>query len=111
MDVMLLFDIVILIFGVYMVVSALRMKRTGAISQTVITPEEIAKCKDKRGFIEFMYWKEALFGGLITLVGVLGIVNDLVVSLGAFNIIEMLVFLAAFLWFQNELRRAREKYI
>lgn len=111
MDVMLLFDVVILIFGVYMMGSALRMKKTGVISQTVITPEEIAKCRDKQGFIAFMYWKEALFGGLIALVGLLGIINNLVVSLGAFNVAEMLVFLAAFLWFQNELRRAREKYI
>lgn len=111
MDVMLIFDIVILIFGAYMVFSALRMKKTGVISSAVITPEEIAKCKDKQGFIAFMYWKEALFGGLVAIVGGLGIVNDVVVSLGAFNVVEMLVFLAAFFWFQNELRRAREKYI
>ena len=35
------------------------------------------------------------------IVGILGLVNDLIVSLGAFNVVEMLVFLAAFLWFQN----------
>lgn len=111
MDVMLLFDIVIVIFGAYMVGAALKMKKTGVISSAVITPEEIAKCRDKQGFIAFMYWKEALFGGLVALVGILGIINDLVVSLGAFNVVEMLVFLAAFLWFQNELRKARGKYI
>lgn len=111
MDVMLIFDVVIVIFGVYMIAAALMMKKNGVISSVVITPEEIAKCKDKQGFIAFMYWKEALFGGLMALVGVLGIINDTVVSLGAFNVVEMLVFLAAFLWFQNELRKARGMYL
>lgn len=111
MDVMLIFDIVILIFGIYMIGAALKMKKTGEISSAVITAEEIAKCKDKKGFIGFIYWKEAAFGGLVALVGALGIINDKVVSLGAFNVIEMLIFLAAFIWFQNELRRAREKFL
>lgn len=111
MDVMLIFDIVILIFGLYMIGAALKMKKTGEISSAVITAEEIAKCRKKKEFIDFIYWKEALFGGLIVIVGALGIVNDKVVSLGGFNVIEMLIFLAAFLWFQNELRRARENYL
>ncbi len=111
MDIMLLFDVVILIFGLFMIFSALRMKKTGVISTVVITPEEIKRCKDKEGFIHFLYWKEALFGGLVVIVGILGLVNDLIVSLGAFNVVEMLVFLAAFLWFQNELRRARKIFL
>ncbi|MBP3488212.1 MAG: hypothetical protein J6K53_07430 [Roseburia sp.] len=111
MDVMTIFDAVITIFGVYMIGAALKMKKTGEISSAVITAEEIRKCKDKKGFIAFIYWKEALFGALIVLVGILGIINDQVVSLGAFNIVEMLVFLAAFLWFQSQLRRARERFL
>lgn len=111
MDVMTIFDAVITIFGVYMIGAAFKMKKTGEISSAVITAEEIRKCKDKKGFIAFIYWKEALFGALIVLVGILGIINDQVVSLGAFNIVEMLVFLAAFLWFQSQLRRARERFL
>ncbi len=111
MNVMLLFDIIIVIFGAYMVGAALKMKKTGVISAVVITQEEIARCRDNAGFIAFMYWKEAVFGVIVALVGVLGVINDLLLSLGIFNVVEMLIFLAAFLWFQNELRRAREKYI
>lgn len=111
MDVMTIFDVVILLFGVYMVGAALKMKKTGEISSAVITPEEIAKCRHKKEFIDFIYWKEAAFGVLVALVGGLGIINDQVVSLGGFNVIEMLVFLAAFLWFQSELRKAREKFL
>ena len=42
---------------------------------------------------------------------VLGIINDKVVSLGAFNVVELLIFLAAFLWFQSQLRKAREQFL
>ena len=41
MDVMLIFDVVIAIFGVYMIGAALKMKKTGKISSAVITAEEI----------------------------------------------------------------------
>lgn len=37
MDVMLIFDVVIAIFGVYMIGAALKMKKTGKISSAVIT--------------------------------------------------------------------------
>ena len=53
----------------------------------------------------------AVFGALIIAVGVLGIINDKVVSLGAFNVVELLIFLAAFLWFQSQLRKAREQFL
>ena len=106
MDVMLIFDVVIAIFGVYMIAAALKMKKTGKI-----TAEEIARCRKTKEFIAFIYWKEAVFGALIIAVGVLGIINDKVVSLGAFNVVELLIFLAAFLWFQSQLRKAREQFL
>lgn len=111
MNVMTIFDIVIAGFGVYMIGAALKMKKTGEISSAVIAPEELGKCRDKQGFIDFLYWKEALFGGLVVLVGVLGFINEQVVSLGSINVVEMLVFLAAFIWFQSEMRKAREKFL
>ena len=110
MDVMLIFDVVIAIFGVYMIAAALKMKKTGKISSAVITAEEIARCRKTKEFIAFIYWKEAVFA-LIIAVGVLGIINDKVVSLGAFNVVELLIFLAAFLWFQSQLRKAREQFL
>ena len=104
-------DVVIAIFGVYMIAAALKMKKTGKISSAVITAEEIARCRKTKEFIAFIYWKEAVFGALIIAVGVLGIINDKVVSLGAFNVVELLIFLAAFLWFQSQLRKAREQFL
>lgn len=111
MNVMIIFNVVILGFGIYMIAAALKMKKTGEISSAVITEEEIAKCKDKQGFVEFMYWREAAFGVMVALVGALGLLDDLVVSLGVINIIVMVVFLIGFFWFQTGLRKAREKFL
>lgn len=111
MNVMIIFNIVIMGFGIYMVAAALKMKNTGEINSAVITEEEIAKCKDKKAFIEFIYWREAVFGVMVVIVGALGLVDDLIVSLGSFNFIEMIVFLLGFIWFQSGLRKAREKFL
>ena len=44
MDVMLIFDVVIAIFGVYMIGAALKMKKTGKISSAVITADYRCGC-------------------------------------------------------------------
>ena len=77
MKVMLVFDAVILLFGIYMVISSLQMKKSGRINAMVIAEEEMKKCKDTAGFIAFIYWREALFGGIVAIVGLVGIINDL----------------------------------
>ena len=68
MKVMLVFDAVILLFGIYMVISSLQMKKSGRINAMVIAEEEMKKCKDTAGFIAFIYWREAVFGGIVALV-------------------------------------------
>ena len=49
MKVMLVFDAVILLFGIYMVISSLQMKKSGRINAMVIAEEEMKKCKDTAG--------------------------------------------------------------
>ena len=46
MKVMLVFDAVILLFGIYMVISSLQMKKSGRINAMVIAEEEMKKCKE-----------------------------------------------------------------
>ena len=98
MDVMLVFDAVVALFGAYMIGSALHMKKSGRINSMVLAQEELKKVKDTKGFIDFLYWREMLFGALVLIVGVLGVLNET-------------IFLAAFIWFQNSLAKAREKFL
>ena len=64
MDVMLVFDAVVALFGAYMIGSALHMKKSGRINSMVLAQEELKKVKDTKGFIEFLYWRGMLFGAL-----------------------------------------------
>ena len=103
MDVMLVFDAVVALFGAYMIGSALHMKKSGRINSMVLAQEELKKVKDTKGFIEFLYWREMLFGALVLIVGFLGVLKA--------SILEVIIFLAAFIWFQNSLAKAREKFL
>ena len=89
MKVMLVFDAVILLFGIYMVISSLQMKKSGRINAMVI----------------------AVFGGIVALVGLIGIINGLTNFLGKLTLLELVIFLGSFLWFQNSLKTAREKFL
>ena len=99
MDVMLVFDAVVALFGAYMIGSALHMKKSGRINSMVLAQEELKKVKDTKGFIEFLYWREMLFGALVLIVGVLGVLNETVMPIGKASILEVIIFLAAFIWF------------
>ena len=110
MDVMLVFDAVVALFGAYMIGSALHMKKSG-INSMVLAQEELKKVKDTKGFIEFLYWREMLFGALVLIVGFLGVLNETVMPIGKASILEVIIFLAAFIWFQNSLAKAREKFL
>ena len=105
MDVMLVFDAVVALFGAYMIGSALHMKKSGRINSMVLAQEELKKVKDTKGFIEFLYWREMLFGALVLIVGVLGVLNETVMPIGKASILEVIIFLAAFM------AKAREKFL
>ena len=97
MDVMLVFNVVVALFGAYMIWSALQMKKSGKINSMVLAQEELKKVKDTKGFIEFLYWREMLFGALVLIVGVLGVLNETVMPIGKASILEVIIFLAAFI--------------
>ena len=95
MDVMLVFDAVVALFGAYMIGSALHMKKSGRINSMVLAQEELKKVKDTK----------------VLIVGVLGVLNETVMPIGKASILEVIIFLAAFIWFQNSLAKAREKFL
>ncbi|MFR7959449.1 MAG: hypothetical protein ACLU6P_03020 [Roseburia intestinalis] len=54
------------------------------------------KCKDTAGFIAFIYWREAVLGGIVALVGLIGIINELTNFLGKLTLLELVIFLGSF---------------
>ena len=111
MNIMLLFHIIVTAVGGYMAAAGMKMKETGEISPLLLAEEELKKCKNKKNFISFIYWKEVVLGAVMSVVGLLGLVNELVMELGKLKYVELLVFLAVFFWFWRELGAARDKYL
>ena len=76
MKTILLMDIVIAAFGLYLVFVALGMKRNGKINTLVIVEHEQKKCRDTKayiaGVVPYMYF----FGIVALVVGVIGILGD-----------------------------------
>jgi hypothetical protein len=110
MDIMTVINAVILLFGIYMAVAALLMKKKGIVNDLIVPKEEIHKCKDTAAFIHFIYWKEAAFGGILAVAGGLGIISQFVISFGNLKYVGLAIFLFAFLWFQLQLKNARERF-
>lgn len=111
MDVMLIFDMVIAGLGLYLVYSAVKMKNTGEISTIIVNQEEMARCKNKKGFVEAMSQASIYFGAVALAYGVLAIINDVFTVLGKyFNIIGAVVFIGSWLWFSAKMQKAREEF-
>lgn len=111
MDFMLIFDLVIAGLGLYLIYSSLKMKQTGELSTIVVNQDDMARCKNKQGFIEAIAMKSVYFGIIALIFGILAILNDFYSLLGKyFNVVGAVVFIGAWMWFAGELRKAREKF-
>ncbi len=111
MDYIVIFDVIIVILGVYLIYAALQMKRTGEISTVIINRMEIGNCRDKRGFIDRIYKQTLIFGGVALAFGILGGVNDMVFSLGrVYDIGSVIVFLIVWFWFTKAIRKGRTEF-
>lgn len=111
MDFIVIFDVIIGGLGIYLVYSAFQMKRSGEISTIIMNREDIIKCKDKRGFIDYIYGRTLIFGLLSLIFGILGGINDSVYSFGRFfNIVGVTIFIIVWLWFTHELKKGRDRY-
>lgn len=64
-----IFDLLIGASGVYLIYTAVEMKRTGEIKTGVLVSKEmdVNKMKDKEGFIRYMFGRVLLAGVLIVL--------------------------------------------
>ncbi len=72
-----IFDLLITASGIYLVYTAIAMKRNGELKTGVIISKDIDvnKIRDKEGFIRYMFGKALILGILAVAVGLLGIFN------------------------------------
>lgn len=106
-----IFDLIILIYGVYSMVSTVKMKKSGEPGKWLIGEIPVNKMKDADGFINSMYVKTMVLGVVSVIYGIIGIIDDLVKNLGPVKDVLLLAFLVFFIVFCVLLQKAKKKYI
>ncbi len=115
-NIMLIFDLVIAGLGVYLLYSAITMRKEKEVPEMFVAKEEASRCEDKHAFASYMFPKTMVFAITSLVSGILCFLADTKLlplnkkSGNIFGIVMLLVFLAAWLYFTIFLKRAKEKY-
>ncbi len=99
------------LYGLYVLLSAIKMKAKEEVSSFLASPEEMFKCKDKKGFIAMVANRMIVFGVVTLLYGVCNMINEYRFHNTMFGIASLGVFLLSCGLFIGLLRKAREQYL
>lgn len=106
------FDVIILIFGIYLIFSGMKTKKTKEIGTLVLTEEEIRRCEQKEALADFLYWREAVMGSVFVLFGVIRLLDKYLLKIGGvLDITLMVVLLVTAFWFFKCLQTARAQFL
>lgn len=109
--IVLLFDIIILIFGIDAIYAAIRMRKTGVPSAILIPKEEQARVRHAETFCEKMYRPTILFGVMICLYGIVDILNRQFLKVPIMDILSMACFLIVCIWYVRKLREVKGEHV
>lgn len=90
-------DVIVFACGIYMIYGAIKLKTKKIIDERFLLPKSVDKsqCKDIDGYIKYMFPKYMLSASIMTLGGLMGIVNDKVYSFGQLYFIIFIIVLFA----------------
>ncbi|MCR4869603.1 MAG: hypothetical protein K5889_08990 [Lachnospiraceae bacterium] len=115
-NIMLVFDLVIALLGVYLAYAAITMKTKAQVPSAFIPEEEMSRCKDPKGFSAYM-WKKTLFFSVICLLcGLASFLFDLKLLpvkkiIGSYLGMGFLIlFLIAWMIFNAAMRSGKKDY-
>lgn len=112
MNMMLIFDVIMIFLGAVILIQGIQMKRKNEMSGLFVPAEEMTKCKDISGFCKAMFPKVMIFGIISTGFGIQGLINDTVYPFGkGVTLIVLVVFIGAWIWFSMVLKKEKEKYL
>ena len=108
---MLLFDLIILCYGLYLVYSAYQMKKTHQPSNLIINQADLVGARDTKGFCEAMFKPTVVFGMMAVLYGIVGFVNDRYVDEPMVNFVSIALFLILCFWYLRETKKYKSQYL
>ena len=112
-DMMLIFDVIMAVLGVYLLTAAVKMKRTKRVPTLLVPEQELKRCRHPEDFAAFMAPKTRTFSIVILIFAAQGLVNGLLKTgrVGTVcNVVMLIVFIANWGWFSSKLQKGKEKY-
>ena len=107
----LLIDIVIAAYGAYLIYAAFNLKKNGEIGGAVWSKDlPMRKCKEKEGFMKFMFPRLLVSGILILVNGILGILDDKMGLPLPLSQLPMAIILFVVVWYILYARKAQKLY-
>lgn len=94
-------DAIFIVVGVYAFYTCYLMKTTGDLKTKLLLGEgiEINKCKDKKGYINYIFPKLFFMGIISSLYGASGLIDSYVTSLGYISLLILVILVVYLIWF------------
>ncbi len=108
--VLLIADIVLLIVGVYLIFNSKKTRETGKISEVILPPEDHKYVKSMKDFAAFIAGREVILAAACLAYGIIGLLIRFAGLPYMIHFLMLLVLLAAFMWFTNEVQSGKKKY-
>ena len=111
MKVYLILNCVIAFVGAFLFFHIRQAGQKEEISDYLIPKEEISKCRNKKEFIQMVYPKTMLFGGVMAVIGVIGVfVEAGFLKIPYWQYIELATFLVFLVIFWKAYTDGKSKY-
>lgn len=109
----LLLDSLLTFVGVYLIYSAVKMKRTGEVPQGIIVRKDadLSKAPDIPGFISYTYIRIVVIGACACICGGISIANDLYGGLTVLQLAMSFIFFVLLIIFGVFMAKAQKKYL
>lgn len=108
---MILFDIIVVCYGVYLIYSAFQMRKTHQPSNLIVNQGDLVGARDVKGFCEAMFKPLVGFGIASIIYGVLAFANDRYLNVPMINTVAMPIFLVLCIWFVWKMKKIKESYL
>ena len=108
---MILFDVIVVCYGVYLIYSAFQMRKTHQPSNLIVNQGDLVGARDVKGFCDAMFNPLVGFGIAAILYGGLASADDRYLHVPMINTVAMPIFLALCIWFVWKMKKIKEKYL
>lgn len=104
-----IFDVIILIFGIYTVNAARRMKKTNVPPAWLISSQELRRIRNPGKFCEQIGAKTLWFGFICILYGIYGLLESVFIQKFFAESAGAVVFLVLIVWYVYTLQNVKEQ--